>query len=73
MHTDTLLSYSWNQVKANNNYIVRYDLSYDDIVRFSVADDDYEFQFHIPFPPTEAMRDMKMWSPYDEVSKRYEK
>jgi hypothetical protein len=53
--------------------VVRYDLSYDDIVRFSVADDGYEFQFHIPFPPTEAMRDMKMGPPYEEVRERYER
>ena len=71
LHTDTLHCYPWEQVRTGNKYIVRYDLSYDDIVRFSVADDGYESQFHIPFPPTEAMRNMKMWPPYEEVRKRY--
>ena len=71
IHTDTLLCCPWEQIKADNNYLIRYDLSYNDIVRFSTSQDSYEF--HIPFPPTEAMRDMKMWPPYDEVRKRYEK
>lgn len=69
MHTDTLLSYPWEQMKANNKYLVRYDLYYEDIIRFSAVNDGYEF--HIPFPPTEAMRDMKMWPPYEEVKKKY--
>ena len=71
MHADSLYCYPWNQIKGNNNYIVRYDLSYDNVVRFSIADDGYESQFHIPFPPTEAMRNMKMWPPYDEIANKY--
>ena len=71
MHTDTLHNHSWPQIKTGNKYIVRYDLGYDDIVEFSVSKDANEF--HIPFPPTEAMRDMKMWPPYEEIRKRYTK
>ena len=69
LHTDTLNSYTWEQIKAKNKYIVRYDLSYDDIVRFATSEDINEF--NIPFPPTEAMRNMKMWPPYEEVRKIY--
>ena len=71
MNTDALHHYSWEQIRENSNYIVRYDLRYDDIVKFAISEKCNEF--HIPFPPTEAMRDMKMWPPYEEVRKRYEK
>ena len=69
MHTDTLHHYPWTWLRETNKYIVRYDLSYDDIVKFSGFDECNEF--HIPFPPTEAMRDMKMWPPYEEVKNKY--
>ena len=69
MHTDTLHHYPWTWLRENNNYIVRYDLSYDDIVKF--VESDVCNEFYIPFPPTEAMRDMKMWPPYEEVKNKY--
>ena len=64
IHGDTALMRPWKDIKENNNYIVRYDLSYSDYLNLNER---------IPFPPTEAMRDMKMWPPYEEVRKMYEK
>lgn len=63
IHGDTALTRPWKDIKDENNYIVRYDLSYNDYVNLKEC---------IPFPPTEAMRDMKMWPPYEEVRKRYD-
>lgn len=64
IHGDTALTKPWKDIRGKNNYIVRYDLSYNDYINLKEC---------IPFPPTEAMRDMKMWPPYEEVRKRYEK
>ena len=50
---------SWADIRKDNDYIVRYDLTYYDLL---------ELDLTIPFPPTEDMRDMKMWPPYDEIS-----
>ena len=63
LHADTVRKYSWDEIRDNYNIIVRYDLSKDDVKSF--------VGYTIPFPPTEAMRDMKMWPPYEEVRKRY--
>ena len=65
LHADTVRKYSWDEIRDSYNIIVRYDLSKDDVKSFT--------GYTIPFPPTEAMRDMKMWPPYEEVRKRYEK
>lgn len=63
IHGDTALTRPWKDIKGKNNYIVRYDLSYSDYMNLNGC---------VPFPPTEAMRDMKMWPPYEEVRKRYD-
>ena len=63
LHADTVRKYSWDEIRDNYNIIVRYDLSKDDVKRFA--------GYTIPFPPTEAMRDMKMWPPYEEVREKY--
>ena len=65
LHADTVRQCSWEQICADNNIVVRYDLSKKDVLSFK--------NHVVPFPPTEAMRDMKMWPPYEEVRKRYEK
>ena len=62
IHGDTALTKPWKEIKEENNYIVRYDLSYNDFMNLNGC---------IPFPPTEAMRDMKMWPPYEEVKNKY--
>ena len=62
IHGDTALTKPWKEIKEENNYIVRYDLSYNDFTNLNGC---------IPFPPTEAMRDMKMWPPYEEIREIY--
>lgn len=64
LHADTIRKHSWDEIRDSYNIIVRYDLSKDDVKSFA--------GYAIPFPPTEAMRDMKMWPPYEEVRKRYD-
>ena len=63
LHADTVRQYSWEQICADNNIVVRYDLSKKDVQRFK--------NHIVPFPPTEAMRNMKMWPPYEEVISKY--
>ena len=64
LHADTIRKYSWEEIRDSYNIIVRYDLSEEDVRSFE--------NYTIPFPPNEAMRNMKMWPPYEEVMKRYE-
>lgn len=62
---DTLMVFVFNEDTLNRygleyarkNYLVqqRYDLSLDDVKRLN---------WQLFFPPTEAMRDIKMWPPY---------
>ena len=54
-NSDTLALYGWEYSK--NNYCIsqRYDLSLSDLQRLS---------WRLQFPPTEGMRDIKMWPPY---------
>lgn len=59
---ETVFEKSWADIRKDNDYIVRYDLTYYDLL---------ELDLTIPFPPTEDMRDMKMWPPYEEVMSRY--
>lgn len=56
---ETVLEKSWETIRKDNDYIVRYDLTFYDLKTLKQT---------IPFPPTEDMRDMKMWPPYDEIS-----
>ena len=65
LHADTVRQYSWERICADNNIVVRYDLSKNDVLSFK--------NHIVPFPPTEAMRDLNMWPPHEEVRKRYEK
>lgn len=52
----------WEGIRDDYDILVRYDLTYDNL---KVLNDT------IPFPPTEAMKNMKMWPPYEEVVKKY--
>lgn len=56
-HTDTLNKYKWEEIRKNYRVLKRYDLSIEDIQLL-----DYE----IPYPPTEKMKNMRMYPPYDE-------
>jgi len=54
---DTLEKYSWDIVKKNYMVLQRYDLSIYDLQKLN---------YTLYYPPTEAMRDMKMWPRYGE-------
>ena len=52
----------WEGIRNDYDILVRYDLTYDNLKALNDT---------IPFPPSETMKDMKMWPPYEEVIKRY--
>lgn len=59
---ESYLEKGWEGIRDDYDILVRYDLTYDNL---KVLNDT------IPFPPTEAMKNMKMWPPYEEVVKKY--
>jgi hypothetical protein len=61
-HTDTVQKYSWEEIQQNYNILKRYDLSSDDFQRLL----DRNGVPVITYPPTEAMKDMKMYPPYSK-------
>jgi hypothetical protein len=60
---DTVAYYGVTNVSDNYRILVRYDLNIDDVELLKET---------IPYPPTPAMRDMKMYPPYEEVLRREE-
>ena len=52
---DTLKAYNWQIIRSDYKILVRYDLSFNDLKILN---------WTIPYPPTEAMRNMKMYPPY---------
>lgn len=52
----------WLDIRRDYDILVRYDLTYDNLKALNDT---------IPFPPSEAMKDMKMWPPYEEVVSKY--
>ena len=59
---ETYLEKGWEGIRDDYDILVRYDLTYDDLKALNDT---------IPFPPSEAMKDMKMWPPYKEVVSKY--
>lgn len=59
-HPDTLKKYTWEEVRQGYKVLQRYDLSIEDIQKLKNKNDVPE----IPYPPTEAMRNIKMYPPY---------
>lgn len=56
-HSDTLAKYPWEEIRKDYKVLKRYDLSIEDIQML-----DYE----ITYPPTMAMKDIKMYPPYNK-------
>jgi len=56
-HTDTLNRYTWEEVRDGYMILKRYDLSLDDLQRLN---------FHIYYPPTEAMRNIRQFPPFGQ-------
>ena len=59
---ETYLEKGWEGIRDDYDILVRYDLTYDNLKALNDT---------IPFPPTEAMNNMKMWPSYEEVVKKY--
>jgi len=57
IHADTLLKYTWQEIRDDYKILSRYDLSLKDLQMLN---------FTIPYPPTEAMKNMKMYPPYED-------
>lgn len=64
-HGDTIRTHTWEEIRDSYNILVRYDLTYEDIKKFKGPCP------RIPFPPTDVMKDMKMYPPYEEVIEKY--
>lgn len=52
---DTLAKYEWATIRQEYKILVRYDLSHNDLKKLNWC---------IYYPPTEAMKEMKMYPPY---------
>ena len=54
-HTDTLSKYTWDEIRGGRKILKRYDVSWQELEKLNGR---------IAYPPTEAMKDMKMYPPY---------
>ncbi len=61
-HSDSIAHLGWNKIRDDYMVLVRYDLSQEDI---------YNLDAEIHYPPTDAMKDIHMYPPYEEVLKNY--
>ncbi|WP_291529405.1 hypothetical protein [Bacteroides sp. UBA939] len=57
---DTVNKYSWSEIQSDYKVLRRYDLSIGDI---HALYNEYDIP-DIPYPPTEKMKNMKMYPPY---------
>lgn len=58
-------SREWNDVAEEYDVLVRYDISLEDMRLLSVSN----LSVEISYPPTQKMKDIKMWPPYEKVIK----
>ena len=61
--SDIIGKYDWCDVASNYNILCRFDLSGQNIL---------DLNYVIPYPPSPAMKDMKMYPPYEEIIKQEE-
>lgn len=54
IHSDTLKKFGYDYIAHHNLILARYDLDVSDMNALDLK---------IPYPPTEAMKDMKIWKP----------
>ncbi len=59
---DTLDQRSWDHIRSSNGYIVRYDLTANDLNNRAWA-----MGYCIPFPPSIEMSNVKMYPPFEEI------
>ena len=60
LDADTFRAYSWQELREGNKILQCYVLSWKDIEQLN---------YTIPYPPTEAMKDMEIYPPYGEDKK----
>ena len=74
-HRDTIDKYSWEEIRQYNKTLVRYDIGTGDLMRLP------KFYYNnvnsasdpvIIYPPTEQMRFIRMYPPYEKVMEQYE-
>ena len=68
-HADTVSRYSWDDIRELKKILVRYDLGAND---FSKLPLDRNGDRSLLYPPTESMRAIHMYPPYDQVMAQYE-
>lgn len=63
---DEVLNHSWKDISENHSFLSIYVLSKSDISLLS------ETKYHktIPYPPTSAMKNMKLYPSYEEITKQ---
>ena len=64
---DTIKKYGWEDVVKNNRIYQRYDLCYDDVAPIQASMESYDYnswELWFSVPPTDCMKDVKMWPPY---------
>ena len=61
-----VVNYSWEEIADKRMFLCIYVLSKKDISILSGT----EYNKTIPYPPSPAMKDMKMYPPYEEVIKQ---
>lgn len=61
-HSDSIAQLGWNKIRDEYKVLVRYDLSQEDI---------YNLNAEIHYPPTDAMKGIHMYPPYEEVLENY--
>jgi hypothetical protein len=54
---DTINKYPWEQIQQDYNILKRYDISRNDLKKIG---------YYAIYPPTETMKDLKMYPPYEE-------
>lgn len=64
---DTVKKYGWDDVVKNNRIYQCYDLCYDDVAPIQASMESYDYnswELWFRVPPTDCMKDVKMWPPY---------
>lgn len=70
-HADTLERYSWNQIRQENKFLVRYDIAAEDYY-YLPGTAFGQMTMTVPYPPTSSMASIRMCPPYEKVMEQYE-
>ena len=64
LDADVVENHDWETIRENYMILVRYDLSFADCEKIN---------WTLDYPPSEAMKDIPMYPPYEEVIENYNK